>query len=85
LWKFNGERLENKNGLWMYWRETWTLLIEDKKNEGQTIENSLGSVLTVDSERGMHLKIKHLFSLNHRKNIGQWHVTNKNRTSGPAS
>ena len=25
MWKYNGERLENKNGDWMYMEETWIL------------------------------------------------------------
>ena len=25
LWKYNGERLESKNGEWMYMEETWIL------------------------------------------------------------
>ena len=48
LWKYIDERLENKNGDWMYKRETWILPIEDEKNEGYAIRNSLGSVLTAN-------------------------------------
>ena len=59
LWKYNGERLENKNGEWKYLEETWILPNENKTNEGQAIRNSLGSVLKVDSNKGMHLKLKY--------------------------
>ena len=60
LWKYNGERLENKNGDWIYLEETWMLPNEDKKNEGQAIRNSLGSVLKVNENgKGMYLKLKH--------------------------
>ena len=54
LWKYIGERLENKNGDWMFMRETWILPIEDEKNEGQAIRNFLGSVLNAYSDRGMY-------------------------------
>ena len=60
LWKYNGERLENKNGDWIYLEETWMLPNEEKKNEGEAIRNSLGSVLKVKRNgKGMYLKLKH--------------------------
>ena len=59
-WKYNGERLENKNGDWIYLEETWMLPNEEKKKEGQAIRNSLGSVLNVNENgKGMYLKLKH--------------------------
>ena len=44
----------------MYLQESWNVPNEDKKNEGEAIRNSLGSVLELDSNlKGMHLKLKH--------------------------
>ena len=31
LWKQNGDRLENKNGVWMYMEETWILPNENNQ------------------------------------------------------
>ena len=45
LWKYNGGRLENKNGDWMYMRETWILPIEDKENEDFELRNFQGNSL----------------------------------------
>ena len=45
LWKFKDERLENKNGDWMYMRETWILPIEDKENEDFELRNFQGNSL----------------------------------------
>ena len=58
LWKYKGERLENKNGDWKYRKETWILPIEDEKNEGEAIRNSQGSVLNAYSDRGMNLLVE---------------------------
>ena len=33
LWKQNGDRLENKNGVWMYMEETWILPNETKTKD----------------------------------------------------
>ena len=33
LWKQNGDKLENKNGIWMYMEETWILPNEITTNE----------------------------------------------------
>ena len=33
LWKQNGDRLENKNGVWMYMEETWILPNENTTKE----------------------------------------------------
>ena len=56
MWKYNGERLENKNGDWLYLQETWIVPNEDKKNE--VIRNSLGKTLKVDlNGKGMYLKL----------------------------
>ena len=38
LWKQNGDRLENKNGVWMYMEETWILPNENTTNEDQVGE-----------------------------------------------
>ena len=38
LWKQNGDRLENKNGVWMYMEETWILPNENTSNEDQVGE-----------------------------------------------
>ena len=38
LWKQNGDRLENKNGVWMYMEETWILPNENAKEEDQVGE-----------------------------------------------
>ena len=38
LWKQNGDRLENKNGVWMYMEETWILPNENATNEDQVGE-----------------------------------------------
>ena len=38
LWKQNGDRLENKNGIWMYMEETWILPNENTTNEDQVGE-----------------------------------------------
>ena len=58
MWKYNGERLENKNGDWLYLQETWIVPNEDKKNEGEVIRNSLGKTLKVDLDsKGMQLKL----------------------------
>ena len=52
-WKYNGKTLENKNGDWVYKKETWIL-----SSGGQAIRNSLGSVLYADSySGGMHLNL----------------------------
>ena len=64
LWKYNGERLENKNGDWIYLEETWMLPNEEKniflQVQGEAIRNSLGSVLKVNGNgKGMYLKLKH--------------------------
>ena len=60
LWKYNHGKLENKNGDWMYKEETWLLSNESNTEEGQviTIRDSLGKILTVDSDKeGMNLKL----------------------------
>ena len=58
MWKYNGERLENKNGDWLYLQETWIVPNEDKKNESEVIRNSLGKTLKADLVgKGMHLKL----------------------------
>ena len=67
LWKDNGERLENKNGDWMYMDETWILPNETKTEdipkgqkimEGQVIRNTLGRVLIAKRDsKGMPLKL----------------------------
>ena len=49
LWKCTSGKLENKNGHWMYMEETWILPNESSTNEGHVIEDSLGSVLKVQS------------------------------------
>ena len=54
LWKQNGDRLENKNGVWMYMEETWILPNENKKNEifsclHQKMDPSIMNII-VDSE-----------------------------------
>ena len=65
LWKYNGEKLENKNGDWRYLNETWILPqprpsekeIKGKRSEGQEIRDSLGSVLKATLyDRGMHTR-----------------------------
>ena len=59
LWKYTSGRLENKNGHWMYMEETWSLPNKSSTTEGQVIKDSLGKVLTVQSNnKGMHLKIQ---------------------------
>ena len=58
LWKYTSGRLENKNGHWMYMEETWSLPNKSSTTKGQVIKDSLGNVLTVQSNNeGMHLKI----------------------------
>ena len=61
LWKHNGDKLENKNGDWMYMEETWILPNETKTKdlpEGQVIRNTHGSVLIANFYRKrMHLKL----------------------------
>ena len=57
MWKFNSERLENKNGDWLYLQETWIVPNEDKKNEGEVIRNSLGKTLKVDSDKDSYLDL----------------------------
>ena len=60
LWKYTGQRLENKNGHWMYMEETWILPNEKTKRGGQEIRNSLGTVLNVNlNNKGNHLKLQH--------------------------
>ena len=60
MWKYDGERLENKNGDWLYLQETWTLSFVDKQNEGEAIVNSHGKMLKVNSnDEGMHLKLRY--------------------------
>ena len=62
LWKYNDEKLENKNGDWMYMEETWILSKKNKTEKGQVIEvrDSIGRGLKRDSDnRGMNLKVKH--------------------------
>ena len=57
LWKYTSGRLENKSGHWMYMEETWSLP-NKSSTEGQIIKDSLGKVLTVQSNHeGIHLKI----------------------------
>ena len=34
LWKYNGERLESKNGEWMYMEETWILPVRKTSKNG---------------------------------------------------
>ena len=59
LWKYTSGRLENKNGYWMYMEETWSFPNKSSTTEGQVIKDSLGKVLTVQSNnKGMHLKIQ---------------------------
>ena len=59
LWKYTSGRLENKNGRWMYIEETWSLSNKSSTTEGQVIKDSLGKVLTVQSNgKGIHLKIQ---------------------------
>ena len=59
LWKYTSGRLENKNGHWMYMEETWSLPNKSSKTERQVIKDSLGKVLTVQSNnKGMPLKIQ---------------------------
>ena len=59
MWKYDGERLENKNGDWLYLQETWILSFEDKQNEGEATINFHGKILKVDSnDKGMHLKLR---------------------------
>ena len=53
LWKYKSERLENKNGDWMYMGETWILPIQDEENEGEAIRTQ-GSVLNAYSDKGMY-------------------------------
>ena len=53
LWKYNDERLENKNGDWMYMGETWILPIQDEENEDEAIRTQ-GSVLNAYSDQGMY-------------------------------
>ena len=53
LWKQNGDRLENKNGDWMYMGQTWIF------PGGLVLKDSLGRVLKAKSDSiGMHLKLK---------------------------
>ena len=57
LWKYNSGRLENKNGDWMYLRETW-ILPNETKTKGQVIRNALGEVLKANPTRKcMHLEL----------------------------
>ena len=59
LWKYTSGRLENKNGHWMYMEETWSFSNKSSTTEGEVITDSLGKVLTVQSNnKGMHLKIQ---------------------------
>ena len=37
LWKQNGDRLENKNGVWMYMEETWILPNEKEDQVGELV------------------------------------------------
>ena len=37
LWKQNGDRLENKNGVWMYMEETWILPTEKEDQVGELV------------------------------------------------
>ena len=37
LWKQNGDRLENKNGVWMYMEETWILPNEKEGQVGELV------------------------------------------------
>ena len=58
LWKQNGDRLENKNGDWMYMGETW-ILLDENNLAGQVLRDSLGRVLKAKSDsKGTHLKLK---------------------------
>ena len=53
LWKQNGDRLENKNGDWMYMGQTWIF------PGGLVLKDSLGRVLKAKSDSiGMYLKLK---------------------------
>ena len=69
MWKYDGERLENKNGDWIYLQETWKFLpsedkdiyslSEDEQKKGEAIVNSDGKILKLDSNnKGMHLKLR---------------------------
>ena len=71
LWKYNGERLESKNGEWMYMEETWILPVrktskrglaklfsyKTKKatDDGQAIRSSIGHLNAYSDSGGMHL------------------------------
>ena len=73
LWKYNGQRLESKQGDWMYMEETWILPTKTSKmglaklfsyqkkketdNEGQAITNSLGHLIAYPDSEGIHLKL----------------------------
>ena len=37
LWKQNNDRLENKNGVWMYMEETWILPNEKEDQVGELV------------------------------------------------
>ena len=45
LWKQNGNRLKNKNGVWMYMEETWILPNENAKEEDQVGELARKTIL----------------------------------------
>ena len=61
-WKYNGEKLENKNGDWKYKNERWILpkpltteMKDEDKNEGHMMIDSVGSVLKADLDsKGMY-------------------------------
>ena len=60
MWKYDGERLVNKNGDWIHLQETW-ISKEDQRNEGEAIVNSHGKMLKVDiNDKGMHLKLRYI-------------------------
>ena len=40
LWKQNGDRLENKNGVWMYKDETW-ILPNENTTDGELVRKTI--------------------------------------------
>ena len=54
LWKQNGDKLENKNGVWMYMEETWIL-----PNENSTKEDQVGELVrkTISKKQQKYSKL----------------------------
>ena len=60
LWKYNGERLESKNGEWMYMEETWILPVRKTSKRGLAKLFSYKTKKATDDGQAIRSSIGHL-------------------------